>query len=284
MAQAEASCELVELYPGYPGYRGYVAGIDGPGEVACLDDLVARNPRFDRETEDAANLAAARAIGLTGTFRDWTWENWMVIEAERGLAPTCYSCLFRDLDASPVRESAAWDPTDPRLQMGGYGTSEALTQAATGAGMDPSSIAFFEVKFDPDDEDALGPDHMLRAVVGMTWPGHHTAPELLSAYDELFALYAEPGTVFLDLGLMWDTVIAQGGYAPTPPTAHLEDQLYMIRTSAEAMCVEMSAADMCRGWLGQYDGIENLFLSEYRRSGPDISYAEWLREEFPDLF
>ena len=120
----------------------------------------------------------------------------MAIEAERGLLPTCYSCLFQDLDPPPSRESADWDPADPRLQMGGYGTSEALTHAATRAGLGLNSAAFFEDMFDPDDQDALGADHVLRAFVGLVWPGHHTAPEMLDLYDALFAQYAEPGVAF----------------------------------------------------------------------------------------
>jgi hypothetical protein len=276
-----AGCELVELYPGYPGYRGYVTGIDGPGEVACLDDLIAANPRFDKPTEDAANQVAAQSIGLTGSPTDWTWENWMAIEAERGLVPTCYSCLFQDLDPPPSRKSAEWDSTDPRLQMGGYGTSDALFSAVTRAGLELNMVAFYEDKFDPDDQDALGPDHVLRAVIGLQWQGHHTAPEMLDAYDQLFAFLSEPGLQFIDVS--GETVLAQGGYAPTPPTAHIEDQVYMIRMSAEAMCAAMPE-DTCTAWLGQYDAVEVAFLNEVLRSGPDVSYAEWIREEVPALF
>ena len=79
------------------------------------------------------------------------------------------------------------------------------------------------------------------------------------------------------------TILAQVGYAPTPSTADIEDQVYMIRTSAEAMCAGMPE-DGCTVWLGQYSAIEDLFLSERLSLGPEISYAEWLREEVPDLF
>jgi len=224
---------------------------------------------------DAANLTAAQAIGLTGTPKVWTWENWMAIEAERGLLPTCYSCLFQDVDPSPVRERAAWDPSDPRLQMGGYGASEALTRAAATAGLELNMAAFFK--------EAFGADHALRAFVGETWPGHHTAPEMIGAYDALFAQYAEPDVDFFDPGQMWQTMLTQGGYAPTPPTAHIEDQLYMIRTGVEGMCAPGSISD-CEPVLLQYDQIEALFLNEVMHSGLDISYAEWLSEEFADVF
>ena len=60
------ACNLVELYPGYPGYRGYVTGVDGPGDVACLQDLIAEVPNFDKSREDAANVAAAQAVVQPG--------------------------------------------------------------------------------------------------------------------------------------------------------------------------------------------------------------------------
>jgi len=255
-----------------------VTGIDGPAEFACLSDLIAADPGFDQAAVDAANLAAAKSIGLAGSPVDWTWENWMAIEAERGLLPTCYSCLFQDLDPPPSRESAAWDAADPRLQMGGYGTSEALSQAATRAGLGLNSAAFFEDMFDPNDQDTLGADHVLRAFVGLGWSGHHTAPEMLDLYDALFTQYAESDSIFFDPGQMWETILDQGGYAPTPPTAHLDDQMFMVRTSAEAICSQM-AEDTCDAWLAYYDGIEARFLTEVSRSGPDVSYADWLREE-----
>ena len=38
----------------------FVAGVKGPGEVACLEELTANNPSFDKDAEDAANLAIQR--------------------------------------------------------------------------------------------------------------------------------------------------------------------------------------------------------------------------------
>jgi hypothetical protein len=207
----------------------------------------------------------------------------MAIEAERGLPATCYSCLFRDPDTQRGGQRAESDLTDPRLQMGGYGTSEAIDDAAASAGMEPGGMesAFFQQKFDPNDEDRLGPDHVLRAFVGLNLPGHHTAPEMIAAYGELFALLGAEGTTFFDPRLMWETVLAQGGYAPTPPAARMEDQLYMVRTSIEAMCYTMSTEE-CNSTVDLwYDRIiEPGYLSAVATSGRDISLRDWLREEF----
>jgi hypothetical protein len=283
---SSTGCELVELYPGYPGYRGYVTGIDGPGEVACLDNLLAANPSFDKAAEDAANLAAAQAIGLGGTPKDWTWENWMAVEAERGLPRICYSCLFRDPGPQEGGQRAAWDPADPRLQLGGYGTSQAIAGALSRVGVEPggNTEALFQRILDPNDEDDLGADHVLRALMGAAWPGHHTALEMLSAYDDLFAELMKNGT-YINIDPLWKSMLAQGGYAPTPPGADIEDQLYMIRTGMEARCAGMPE-DFCETELSLYDRFESQFLVEVGSTqlGADISYAAWLRENYPDLF
>lgn len=108
-------CEVVEVYPGYPGYRGLVTGIRPVGDHACLDDLKRLDSGFSRSDEDAKNRRAARNLGLAGIFTDWTWENWMAIEVERGDAPQCYSCLILDPSIQANTAGVEYDPTDPRI-------------------------------------------------------------------------------------------------------------------------------------------------------------------------
>jgi hypothetical protein len=274
-ANESLDCFAVELYPGYPGYRGYVTGIDGPSEITCLDQLTATDPRFDKAHEDEANVAAARAIGLNGSPAEWTWENWMAIEAERGLPSTCYSCLFSRTDSESKHQTAPIDIFDQRLWLGGYGTTEALLQAAAGAGMGTSSSAFYIERF--------GGDHVLRAFIGSTWPGHHSAPEMLEAFSILFANYAQAGTLFIDPHQMWNVMLDQGGYAPTPSTAHIKDQMYMVRMGIEAMCAP-GAISVCEPFIQQYEqGVEAVFRSELVTTNPNIVYVEWLREHYPDF-
>ncbi len=123
----DAQCEAVEVYPGYPGYRGYITGLDGVGDIACLDDLEALDSNFDRAAEDTANLAAAARLKLTGSPETWTWENWMAIEAERRLVPTtCYACAITAASNRPPPTRAPVQSNDPRLLLGGYGTTAAL--------------------------------------------------------------------------------------------------------------------------------------------------------------
>jgi probable HAF family extracellular repeat protein len=228
------------------------------------------NPSFDKDAEDAANAAAARAIGLHGTPIDWTWENWMAIEAERGLLPTCYSCLILENGPGPDRQTAAWDAADPRLRMGGVGTSEAIANAAVEAGLGTTAAAIFR--------DQFGDDYGLRAYVSLILPGHQTASEMLAVYPELLATAAEGRGGGLRGGqYVWDLTRDQGGYAPTPPTAYIDDQLFMVGMSARAVCVGMPE-DACEAWLDNYEGIEGQFLSEWRTTPVgDVAYGEWLR-------
>jgi hypothetical protein len=211
----------------------------------------------------------------------------MVIEAERGLPRICYSCIFRDPGPQEGGQRAEWDPTDPRLQMGGYGTSQAIAAMLARAGVNPggNTEASFQRILDPNDEDDLGADHVLRALIGATWPGHHTAPQMLDAYDQLFAALSEPGVQFIDPDPLWESMLAQGGYAPTPPSADIEDQFYMIRTGMETRCAAMPE-DQCQTQLSLYDEFETQFLVEVGSTqlGADMSYAAWLRKNYPDLF
>ena len=68
-----------------PDYRGDVTGLDGIGDHAFLEDILASNPGFDPPLEDPLNTEAARRLELAGAIIEWTWENWLGVEAERGV-------------------------------------------------------------------------------------------------------------------------------------------------------------------------------------------------------
>jgi len=236
-------CDLVELYPGYPTYRGYVTGVDGVGDFACLQDLEVASPSFDRVHEDAANLAAARRLGLAGGPELWTWENWMAVEAERGLPPTCYSCAV--LQAAnrpePTGTPVAWD--DPRLLIGTYGSTTFVR---------------------------------LRAMNGMANSGRHlNAEQHREAYDPWVDALSAKGS-YVNVGLLWDGLVAQGGYAPTPADAHPDDQVFMVAAGLDALSdfLTPTSRTMTRARLQneivewQADGL----------SGGSLSFAEFLRQ------
>jgi hypothetical protein len=103
------TCEIVPVYPGYPGYRGVLPGLLGRGDTACLSDLLAIQPTFDREEVDAQNQSLAAKLGIVGEMADWTWEAWSLVGANRGLGDICYFCILMDPGIMP---SGPPDTTD----------------------------------------------------------------------------------------------------------------------------------------------------------------------------
>jgi hypothetical protein len=206
-------CELVELQPGYPGYRGYVTGVDGVGDFACLSDLMEDNPSFSRSEENRANRAAARSLGINGGPTAWTWENWMAIEAERGLPPTCYSCLFDpdNLRAEPTIHNV--DPDDARLNIGGPFGSSVWYQLQSKLGVS---------SFPPVT------NYYFRALAYSLEPGTYwNAIELLGIYETIYqVVFLENGNP--EIETLWCFALSQGGYAPTPRNANMSDQEFML--------------------------------------------------------
>ncbi len=257
-----ASCKLVELYPGYPGYKGYVTGVDGIGDHACLQDLEASSSSFDRADEDAANVEAAGRIGLNGGPEDWTWENWMAIEGERGLPPTCYSCAFAGAAARSEPMGTSVDPDDPRLVLGTFGTTVAVNRYVT-------------EYHNPSLTNLIPYDHVLRAMAYLVAPSgrHLNAPELVSMAD---ALVESLRNTYYDPDQFWDRIVEQGGYVPTPETAAPEDQVFMIIIGAAAMCGWMPH-DACFSFQQSLDRqIQAWKESQY--TGSDLGFGAWLRQ------
>jgi hypothetical protein len=214
--RSSTDCTLVELFPGYPGYRGVVTGMlanwGGVGDWACLEALEALNPSFDKNKVDAANIAAARELGISGQPEDWTWENWMQIEAVRGLPMQCYSCVLLSAEIIPMNTAVRPDPTDPRILLGYPGriVSHTLVNA------DRQSVKYWQ------------DDYQLRTTAYF-WDGLRlNAPQLLDMYDQLNLYIRTPGSPSLDLSKCMDISIEQGGYTWVPDNASREDQVFIF--------------------------------------------------------
>lgn len=262
-----AGCDLVELYPGYPGYRGYVTGVDGVGDHVCLEDLVAATPSFDRPAVDRANREAAQHIGLAGGPDDWTWENWMAIEAERGLPPTCYSCAIRNAPyrVEPLGTGVAWD--DPRLLIGSFGTTTALGilvgSGSTGAMSIRQNFPY---------------DHDLRVAAGLMNPGRHlNAAEVWVAYEAFVDGIAQGGWINPD---WYQLLLAQGGYVPVPPTADPQDQIFVAGATMELLARTTMPSMVANATQIQFANSANAWLYSVAVGGPvpETSFAEWLRD------
>jgi hypothetical protein len=259
------ACEPAVLYPGYPGYRGNVPGAWGAGDSACLADLEAVSPAFSGEREDAANRQAARRLGVTGDIADWTWETWMAIEVERGFVPACYACIYTQGIAPGSGAPAAVASDDPRLTLGIFGGREIALRFFRERGLDVS-MAY-----------NAPTDDQLRAIAGMANPGRYLKPtEILYVADEILAgWYAidRPGAA-PNVGLLWDNLIAQGGYAPTPAAATEGDQFFMILEGAHALSINL--VPFAQTYL--MNRVNEAFQEWKFAPATRPSFAQWLRD------
>ncbi|HEV2074519.1 MAG TPA: hypothetical protein VGR29_12890 [Thermomicrobiales bacterium] len=283
-------CELVELYPGYPGYRGYITGLVGPGDHECLSDLEQMDPSFSRETQDLENSLAASRLSISGPMNVWTWENWMAIEAERGLQPTCYSCLLVDASGrGPEPNGAFIDPSDSRLLIGtslsrftgDTSTSSRLLQDHfLSSGTDNYFAAQFEASVAK--EQGLPADAHLRALASLVANRPHlNSYELLATYRELMQVLYTPGASGkfhnLNLDLLYQVLMGQGGYVPTPSTAHPNDQVFTIFLGFDALAPIMDSASYSAA-RSQLEVAADTWLIEVG-TNPTLSFAAYLRSE-----
>jgi hypothetical protein len=264
----DPACTMVEIYPGYPGYRGFVAGLAGPGEVACLEQLQRQFPWFDRDREDQENAAAAVRLGLAGGPKDWVWENWLAIEAERGSPLTCYICAREQFVAGEPYQAGPADPNDIRLLVGTLGASNELVfQVAARHNLDMWKFQYVATT-----------DYQLRA---LAWtanaPRHLNAWELHSVYDAIAEAIAA------GQGVNWPAFIialTQGGYAPTPPNAAYEDQLFLVGTALESQALSLSDL-MARSLRYRFDALVRSWTLE-RATGSTQGLGEFLCPNFQE--
>lgn len=271
-------CTLVELFPGYPKYRGNITGVmphwNGLGDYECLHILEQEFPQLDRAREDRANQQAADALGVNGPMNLWTWENWMLIEAERGMVPSCYTCLMLDTSTMPLRANVYPDPDDYRILTGLFGQTTSLTAIASAIGhnspMGTDQILRF---YDYD-------DYVLRAVAYLMGEPTLNARELYTQMqgwaDAPFRDAGPVGDIFsidprkvLSMAL-WE----RGGYTVVPDNAAPSDQTTMM-----AFPIAISA----KYWpSSSAESMWALFDETVRRwlaSGPSIPLDSFMQQD-----
>lgn len=191
---------MVELYPGYPMYRGVLTGMlahwGGLGDWECLETLEQMDQRFDMHAEDQANLEAAQYLGINGQPEDWLWENWMQIEAVRGLPAQCYSCVLTSTGIVPLTTTIQPDARDPRILAGFWSGSESYVYRA---------MAFIH-----------GWDNILNA------------PELVEMYGAIVAKDSQPGGTYLTIDGARGYALLTGGYTLVPESVSPQDQEFLM--------------------------------------------------------
>ena len=170
-----APCTLVELAPGYPGYRGFVSGLFGPVQPPVLKNYNAVILGSIEAQQDAENLAAAARLGLAGDPSQWVWENWLAIEAKRGLPLTCYIDAYRRMAAGEPYVRAVLDEFDVRVLVRSIDSNDLLGRTAER--LDIPNYAL---------QRTFQTDYYLRATAwSATGLAHANAPEILVAIDPL---------------------------------------------------------------------------------------------------
>lgn len=259
-AAGPGGCELVELYPGYPGYQGYVTGVDGVGDHACLRDLEARDPFFSRTDEDRENRAAGRRLGLAGDFDTWTWENWLAVEAERGMMPTCYACLIATADQRPEPRNTPVQRDDPRLLLGEFGADTVYRRYAAehGIGLRGTTVG----------------DYQLRAIAGSSNSGRHlNAIQLLEAYEAILDGWFTAGQ-FLNPEYLMCELSKQGGYFPIPENAAPEDQMFAVFLGVYSLELVVPP-EFYRGYAEWFETLMRGWQLEIAQGGQQ-SFAKYL--------
>jgi hypothetical protein len=265
-ALQSATCTLVELHPGYPGYRGFITGLYGSGEGACLEELERLYPWFDRSVEDAENMAAAVRLGLAGGASTWVWENWLAIEDERGLSPTCYMEAFKQLAAGVSYRRIPIAPDDARLLVGTLGSSELIGRSAAEAGMAKWKL-----------EEMFLTDYDLRAIAwGASGSRHNDAIELKTAIDQYVTWLGSPDRGYPDTSGLQKLITTQGGYAPVPASACPDDQIFLAGITAEASYYAVIPPQIASALLGQFEVLVTQWLGE-RATGSTQSLRRFLK-------
>jgi len=272
MSIGAQGCELVELQPGYPGYRGFVTGVGGVGDHECIEDLEDEDADFSKRREDRKNRQAAEDLGIDGGPDVWTWENWLAIEAEHRLPPTCYACAFAEADARPEPRRTGVDRDDPRLQCGVFG--EATYAAACLRVNDYQMIGGL----------ADWDDYELRAAVWLAnRKSHLNAEELMEGYDWLLEEMLKPygESMAPDPRAMWDRLVEQGSYFAIPDDLWVEDQVFLFYLGLFSLNRFLGQANTETLYLmteqAEYDwyleGANSMTFSEYLQ---DIGADEWI--------
>lgn len=262
------NCTLVELYPGYPGYRGNITGVmphwGGIGDYACLQDLEASDRRFDRNDEDRANARAARTLGINGTFEDWTWETWMLIEAERGLPTSYYTCFFLDTSTAPINPDVRPESDDPRLQLGFYGERVAIDRITEDLFGQPSYSSEF-----------YGDDYVLRAEAYFQLGPTANARELLEAMTDRVYEVNQPGGGVYSYDQAVDIILEQGGYTWVTGDMHPSDQVFVATYAFSVGIQSMPAVFSEPQWTSFVAVVDDWRLTGYRGSLRDYLRDHW---------
>jgi hypothetical protein len=236
----------------------------GTGDYVCLQELEAVDRRFGREDEDRANERVARSLGINGTFQDWTWENWMLIEAERGLPSSCYTCLMFNTSESPYNPDVLPERDDPRLFIGFPFTRVAIDQITQELfGQASPSSAFYS------------DDYMFRAEAYFQLGTTANAPEILAEMTDKLYAASQPGVEYYSYQNAIDVILERGGYTWVTGDMSPDDQIFV---AVYALWVGIKFVDplIRESYINNFMAV----VSDWQFTGYRGSFREYLDENW----
>ncbi len=126
--------------------------------------------------------------------------------------------------------------------------------------------------------DRLPNDYQIRAVATlMSNSKYPNAVQMVDGFEEFLNLYF--GDKLSDWTGLWDFLIAEGGYAPTPESAHPNDQIFTIFVGFDAVTRLLSLHDMMyNNLLSTLERTIDEWLLEVNTNRTAPSFAEWMRD------
>jgi hypothetical protein len=236
----------------------------GMGDYTCLQELEEFNPEFRKSREDRANKGAARDLGIRGDFADLTWENWMMIEGQRGMIPQCYTCLMLDTTAYPINSEAKLSRDDPRLLSGFVGTRQAINRMVVDITGQPAPRDWVFVD-----------DYTLRSLAYIQLGYSANASQLLEVMEEVVENLYKPGGGFYTLTDIHSVLTRQGGYTYTSWGATVEDQTFVALYTFSVLQGTTSPMMFDNWSSGFIRAIEG-----WQASGYMGSLADWLLDNW----
>ena len=126
--------------------------------------------------------------------------------------------------------------------------------------------------------DRLPNDYQIRAVVGLLSNIEYpNAVQMENAFEDFLDLYF--GDKLYDWTGLWDVLIKQGGYAPTPESAEPNDQIFTIFVGFDAVARLLVLNDMMyNNLLSNLEQTIDDWLLEVSTNRRAPSFAEWLQD------
>lgn len=202
----------------------------------------------------------AWALGISGDANVWSWENWLLIEDERGLPPTWYSGTFDEAPNRAKPRDTDVSSNDPRLVCGELGSSNFASEWRNEHNYNGGLIM---------------QDYELRSLAVLsTQDGYINSEEIIENQSTILdEIYTSTGGYYIDPRGVSDELISRGGEFEVPNGLLGEDQIFIFYLDVLGM-ESFSGQDDMEIVYSLIEGAHN----DWKQSGMTVSWKEYLQE------